>query len=180
MEGVIGYVTPFAGTFAPRNWMLCQGQQLVVNQNAALFSLIGVFYGGNGTTNFNLPDLQGRAIVGQGSAPNLATYVIGQKGGVQQFTMTLNEMPAHTHVVSANITPAASSTSDKNTPVGDIYAAPSAGDALFSADNTSNMQPYAGMVTMGNTGSSTPVVSQDPVLAFNYIICTVGVYPQRQ
>jgi microcystin-dependent protein len=180
MEGVIGYVTPFAGTFAPQYWMLCQGQQLLVNQYIALYSLIGTYYGGNGSTNFNLPDLQGRAIVGQGSAPNLSTYVIGQHAGTQQFTMLLNQMPAHTHIVSADIIPAASSASDKNTPVGDIYATPSTGDALFSSDNTSNMQPYAGAVVMENTGSSTPVTSQDPVLALNYIICVTGVYPQRQ
>jgi microcystin-dependent protein len=180
MEGVVGYVTPFAGTFAPQNWMLCQGQQLTVNQNVALFSIVGIYYGGNGTTNFNLPDLQGRAIVGQGSGPGLSSYVIGQKGGVQQFTMSVNQMPAHTHVISADITPPAAATSDKNTPVNDVYAAPSAGEALYSADNTSNMQPYAGVVTMGNTGNGTPVNSQDPVLALNYIICVMGYYPQRQ
>ena len=180
MEGVIGYVTPFAGTFAPNGWMLCQGQLLTTSQYLPLYSLIGVYYGGSPSTNFNLPDLQGRAIVGQGAGAGLSTYIIGQKGGVQGFTMSMAQMPAHTHVLSADLTPPAASSSDMNTPVADVYAAPSAGDALFSTDNTSNMQPYAGVVSMSNAGSGTAVVSQDPVLAFNYIICVMGDYPQRQ
>ncbi|MET0461853.1 MAG: tail fiber protein [Chitinophagaceae bacterium] len=180
MEGVIGYVTPFAGSFAPNGWMLCQGQLLTITQYTPLYSLIGTYYGGSPSTNFNLPDLQGRAIVGQGTATGLSTYAIGQKGGVQGFTMSMSQMPAHTHILSADLTPPAASASDMNTPIADVYAAPSGSEALFSADNTSNMQPYAGSVTMGNAGSGTAVVSQDPVLALNYIICVMGDYPQRQ
>src|SRR5579871_5086359 len=100
-------MTPFLGEimlcpydFAPKGWALCNGQLLSINQNTALFSLLGTFYGGNGINNFQLPNLQGRAAISQGQGSGLSSYSIGQAGGEENHTLILNETPAHTHNVA--------------------------------------------------------------------------------
>jgi len=110
-EPFLGTVMPVAFQFAPQDWQTCQGQQLQIQQNNALYSLLGVIFGGNGTTNFNLPDLQGRTIVGQGTltlSTGSTQYVTGTKGGATQVTLAANQAPlaSHTHAATANVTPA--------------------------------------------------------------------------
>ncbi len=84
--------------FAPKGWALCQGQLLPINQNAALFSILGTQYGGNGQTNFALPDLRGRSLVGMGQGSGLSSYAIGQQGGAETALVTANNLPAHDHL----------------------------------------------------------------------------------
>ncbi|WP_319641560.1 tail fiber protein [Methanovulcanius yangii] len=96
-EGTLGEVTLFAGNFAPRNWAFCQGQLLPISQNAALFSILGTTYGGDGRTTFALPDLRGRVVVGDGYGPGLSSVRLGQTGGVEQVTLTTSQLPAHLH-----------------------------------------------------------------------------------
>ena len=101
MDEYIGIIKLFAGNFAPRNWALCQGQLLPIAQNQALFSILGTTYGGNGTTNFALPDLRGRTPICFGQGPGLQPYVQGQTGGVETVTLIQTQIPAHTHMLNA-------------------------------------------------------------------------------
>jgi microcystin-dependent protein len=99
----VGQIQTFGFNFAPRGWALCQGQSLPISQNSALFALLGTTYGGNGTTTFQLPDLQGRVAVGQGQGPGLSSYVTGQKAGTENTQLTIANIPSHTH--AATFTP---------------------------------------------------------------------------
>src|SRR5438309_1381582 len=98
----IGQISPFPYNFAPLNWALCQGQILSIQQNTALFSLLGTQYGGNGTTNFALPDLRGRVPVGQGAGPGLTDRAVGEQDGTETAQIVAGQMPAHTHAQTAN------------------------------------------------------------------------------
>src|SRR4051812_28387187 len=101
MEADLAMVFMFAGNFAPRGFASCEGQILAISQNTALFSLLGTTYGGNGQTTFALPDLRGRSAIGQGQGPGLSPYVEGQTGGSETVTLTVNQLPPHTHNLTA-------------------------------------------------------------------------------
>lgn len=103
---ILGCIFIFGGNFAPRGYMLCQGQLLSIQQNAALFSLLGTTYGGNGTTNFQLPDLRGRAPIGTGNGPGLSPVVEGQIGGTQAASILIANLPSHSHALNASTTAA--------------------------------------------------------------------------
>ena len=94
---IIGEIRLFAGNFAPRSWMFCQGQLLSIAQNTALFSILGTTYGGNGQTTFALPDLRGRVPINPGQGPGLPPYTLGEQGGTPTHTLISPEMPAHAH-----------------------------------------------------------------------------------
>src|SRR5260221_6913469 len=94
---LIGEIRLFAGNLNPRGWALCQGQLLAINQNQALFSILGTTYGGNGQTTFALPDLRGRLAIGFGQGAGLSNYVLGQVGGAETATLNVAQLPAHTH-----------------------------------------------------------------------------------
>lgn len=180
MEGVIGYVTLFAGNFAPRNWAFCAGQIMPISQNTALFSILGTTYGGNGQTTFALPDLRGRAVVGAGLGPGLSEYDLGQTGGTQTTTLLSSQLAIHTHTATMQMTSgAAASGSDATSPANSVYAPLASGDPFYSPAPTAAMQAYAGTLTMGITGGNTPFSNLHPVLALNYIVCTAGVFPAR-
>src|SRR5213083_190033 len=102
-DPILGCIFMFAGNFAPRGYALCQGQLLSIAQNTALFSILGTTYGGNGQTTFGLPDLRGRAPVGQGQAPGLNNVQLGESGGIQSASLTINNMPAHNHAVTVSV-----------------------------------------------------------------------------
>lgn len=179
MEGVIGYTTYFAGNFAPKNWAFCQGQIINIQSNTALFSILGTTYGGNGTTTFALPDLQGRGIVGVGQGPGLSFYTLGQVGGTSQTTLSLAQMPGHVHSVTAQATLDASDTGSNPSPASGVFATPSDGSPFFANSPSTYMAPYQGAITMTPTGSASAFSTQHPILALNAIICLYGVYPAR-
>ena len=99
-EAYVGEIRIFAGTFAPTGWALCNGQILAISQNTALFSLLGTTYGGNGTTTFALPNLQGRAPMHWGTGPGLTPRSLGEVGGAATVTLLSTQMPAHTHTMN--------------------------------------------------------------------------------
>ncbi|MBD3756388.1 MAG: phage tail protein, partial [Gammaproteobacteria bacterium] len=105
-EPFVGEIRMFAGNFAPRGWAFCDGQLLAVSQNDALFSLLGTIYGGDGRTTFGLPDMRGRIPVHQGSGPGLSPRRLGSKSGAETETLTVNQMPSHTHFFLADKNPA--------------------------------------------------------------------------
>ena len=179
MEGVIGYVTCFAGNFAPKNWAFCQGQIINIASNTALFSILGTVYGGNGTTTFGLPDLQGRAVVGVGQGPGLSQYSLGQVGGSTTVTINQTQMPAHVHQVVAQITPKASDTGSSATPANSVYATASNGSPSFASAPTTSMQGFNAALTMSSSGGNQPFSIQHPVMGMNYIVCLRGVFPAR-
>lgn len=177
MEGVIGYVTMFAGNFAPRNWALCQGQILSIASNTALFSILGTTYGGNGTTTFGLPDLRGRAVVSAGQGPGLSFYSLGQVGGTESVTLNTTQMAQHVHPTSVTITPAAATNASVSTPQNGVYA--NSTENLYNSTGDTSMQQYNGTLTTGITGTNQPFSIVNPLLALYYIICLQGVYPAR-
>lgn len=158
----------FAGNFAPRGWAFCQGQLLAIAQNTAVFSLLGTTYGGNGTTNFALPDLRGRVPVGQGQGPGLSNVDLGQTGGSETVTLSAAELPAHTHSVAM---PAATGPQTSNRPTGAYQAS---GNAYSATTNTT-----MAAATSAAAGGGQPHSNLPPYLGMTYIIALQGIYPSR-
>lgn len=178
MEGVIGFTTLFAGNFAPKSWMFCQGQTISIASNTALFSILGTRYGGNGTTTFKLPDLQGRAVIGAGSGPGLSGYELGQSGGAEAITITEAQMPAHIHPVQFTVTQNAAGSATTTNPENNTYGEDGSGSAFTNPANV-GLKPFSGSIAMANAGLGAPVPTVNPYLALNYIMCQYGSYPSR-
>jgi microcystin-dependent protein len=170
----LAQITIFASNFAPKNWAFCNGQILPIAQNQALFSLLGTTYGGNGQTTFALPNLQGRVPIHVGQGPGLSSYVLGQTGGAETHTLTVNEMPAHTHPVQVGATAAAG---NAQSPINNILATDGAGGT--AGYSTAAAGGNLGGVSAGNTGGSQPMSLLQPYLAINYIIALFGIFPSR-
>jgi microcystin-dependent protein len=169
---MIGEIRMFAGNFAPRGWAFCQGQILSIAQNTALFSILGTTYGGNGQTTFALPDLRGRAAVGQGQGPGLSPYYLGQKAGMENTTLLASQLPAHTHVLNA-----VEAGGNQASPAGALPAVESTGTSLnySTAGPSTSLNPNA----VGVAGGSQPFSIMQPYLAVNYIIALEGIFPAR-
>jgi microcystin-dependent protein len=179
MDPYIGELRMFGFNFAPLNWAQCNGQLLSIAQNTALFSILGTQYGGDGRTNFALPNLQGIVPIGQGAAPGLTPFVPGDTGGEPTHTLLMNEMPLHSHSLNAlpvhatNTTPAAGS-----------HLAEGAGGARGSGFNINTYTTNAGGTTLnpatvGAAGSGTAHDNMQPYLTMNWCIALVGVFPPR-
>ena len=152
--------------FPPKGWAFCNGQLLPINQNQALFSLLGTMYGGNGQTNFALPDLRGRTPIHFG-----AGYTQGQAGGEIAHTLIASEMPAHNHIPVGN-----NGTADQTLPNGNVWA--NGGDSVYySGPNNPNGLLAPG--TIGNVGGSQPHQNMSPYLVLNFIIALQGIFPSR-
>jgi microcystin-dependent protein len=169
--------SPFVGeielvgfNFAPQGWAFCDGSILPISQNQALFSLLGTTYGGDGQTTFALPDLRGRRIIGYGSGPGLSPYNIGDKGGVETVTLTVSQIPAHTHAPNANTSPGTALT-----PSGNFWGSQNA-TALYS-NSPSPVNMAAGLI--GNAGGGQPHDNMQPYLVMNYIISLFGIFPSQ-
>jgi microcystin-dependent protein len=172
MEPFIGEIKLFAGNFAPRGWAFCDGQLLPISQWQALFSILGTMYGGDGRTTFALPDLRGRAPIHPGNGPGLSNYQVGEKGGVEQVTLTTNQMPTHTHSLNAN-----TNTGDHPDPAGASLADTKGRDRDYLKSGEVNTSMSA--QSIGNTGGGQPHENRPPYLAVNYIIALEGIYPSR-
>ncbi|SOE23923.1 Microcystin-dependent protein [Spirosomataceae bacterium TFI 002] len=171
MEGYIGQLMMFAGSFAPRSWAFCDGSLLSIASNQALFSIIGTTYGGDGRTTFALPDLRGRVPVKFGTGPGLSHYQIGQKSGTETVTLNATEMPSHNHTVAINVTNGAGS---QATPGGGHLANITNG---YSDEGTAGA--FLAGATTGNNGGNRAHTNLQPLLAVNFIICLYGIFPSR-
>jgi microcystin-dependent protein len=168
-EAFIGEIRMFSFNFAPRDWAKCDGQLLSINQNQALFSLLGTTYGGNGQTTFALPDLRGRTPIHTGQGPGLSPRVLGQVYGEEAHTLTVNEMPAHLHTLQAAAAP-----TDKM-PAGALIA--QGGAKLFrsGAPIDVTLAPAA----LATSGSSQSHPNMQPYAVVNFAICLFGLFPSR-
>ncbi|MFH6784762.1 MULTISPECIES: phage tail protein [Methylobacterium] len=178
-EAYLGQIILFAGPYEPANWMYCAGQMLQIRQYNALYAVIGTSYGGDGKLTFALPDLRSRVPVGAGQSPGLSGYRLGATGGVEAVTLTQAQMPAHVHTQAA-----ANTVGDLANPANAYLAQP----ADTSGMGTSVASYVASLGTHGVTmnpacitaaGGSSPHTNMQPYQALNYIICTQGLYPQR-
>ncbi|MDD5271934.1 MAG: tail fiber protein [Methylovulum sp.] len=174
-EPFVGEIRMVGFNFPPRNWALCDGHTLPINQYQALFALLGVTYGGDGHTTFGLPDLRGRVPVNQGTGPGLSTYVMGQKAGSETVTLTSAQIPNHTH--SLNVS---SGQGTLTTPVNNFLAVP------VDNNGTANMQDFAGLANaamnaaaIGATGGNQAHTNLQPFLCVNFIIALTGIFPSR-
>lgn len=171
-EPFIAEIRIFAGNFAPRSWAFCNGQLLPISQNTALFSLIGTTYGGDGRTTTALPNLQGRAPMHPGRGPGLTSRRLGQRGGVEEVTLTEAQMPSHNHSIQSSTSPGTIFS-----PAATSVLSRSAGGAAY--DSTDNLSNTLNDGTLPNTGGSQPHNNMQPFLAINFIIALQGLYPSR-
>jgi microcystin-dependent protein len=163
-EGFIGEVKMFAGNFAPRGWMKCEGQLLPIAQYTALFSILGTQYGGDGRTTFALPDMRGRVAMGTGTGNGLTPSSIGQMKGQETVTLTTNNLPAHTHTIEKQ----------ESEPV--EVQMPREPDAPRVTVNHP-IGTTAEQTTV--TGNNAAVNNMQPSLSITYIICVQGIFPSR-
>ena len=164
----------FAGNFAPTGWAFCDGQLLPISQNTALFSLLGTNYGGDGRSNFGLPNLQGSAPVGAGQGPGLSWRVLGETGGEQSVTLLNTEMPGHSHGVLA------STSGGTDSPAGAAWGQSKLGKtplATYAASGANNvlMSPQG----LSIAGGSLPHNNMPPYLCLTFIIALQGIFPAR-
>jgi microcystin-dependent protein len=161
----------FPFNFAPKGWAWCDGQLLPLSQNTALFSLLGTTYGGDGKSNFALPDLQGRAPMHPGQGPGLSLHDLGETGGSETVSLLESEIPAHSHSVRASIDDA-----DLTIPQPTRSMAKTAGQNLYTA--TATLNPMA-PESLPPAGGDQPHNNMQPYLTFYFCIALQGVYPPR-
>lgn len=206
-EAFIGEIKAVGFNFAPRNYSIANGATIAISQNSALFALLGTYYGGNGQTTFQLPNLQSRVAIGYGQGQGLSNYVIGQTAGSETTTLTLANLPAHNH--TAAYTPPSLSSLTAQTTINALTQPPArqtspAGGFLTGAQDGGGapVSCYAttgtaatlasgaattivggslsgGSVTIGVTGSNYPFNTLQPYLAINYVIALYGIFPSR-
>jgi microcystin-dependent protein len=177
----------FAFTFPPKGWAFCQGQLLPINQNQALFSLLGTTYGGNGQTTFALPDLRGRVPISMGQGGGLLPYSLGQIGGQESVTLQSTEMPVHTHTIDpTSLTatlPCKNGTANQRGPVGSVPATEATGVTATYSSST----PDAGMapgavvpaITAAPIGGNQAHNNLQPYAVLNYCIALQGIFPSQ-
>ena len=179
MEAYLGTILPVGFNFAPYGWQMCQGQILPISQYSALFSLLGINFGGNGQSNFGLPDLQGRMAMGYGDGPGLPSNNMGDTGGANSQPILTSYMPTHNHTMQCAPAGAASGngTAAGNYPatITDNNGNPINGYITNSASANLTMNPLAVSVV----GSGIPVQTVSPYLGVNFIICMSGIFPTR-
>jgi microcystin-dependent protein len=164
----VGELRMFAGNFAPNGWMFCEGQTLPISEYETLFNLIGTTYGGDGESTFVLPDLQGRLPLHWGTGAEGTTFQLGEAGGVEQITLTTDQIPAHSHPLIADNEVA----SDPN-PQGNLPAESSAVSMYQSSSPTTAMAAQS----VGTVGGSQPHTNFQPYLCVNFIISLYGIFP---
>jgi len=171
MDPFVAEIRIFPFNFAPKGWAFCDGQILPISQNTALFSLLGTTYGGNGTSNFALPNFQGVSPIHSGQGAGLSLRDLGETGGTETVTLLLSELPAHTHAANCN-----SGTGDQYGPPGNFWATDAGGNNEYNAALTPNMTMAA---ALGPTGGNQPHNNLQPYLVLNFCIALQGVFPPR-
>lgn len=161
----VGEIRMFAGNFAPAGWMFCEGQLLPISENETLFNLIGTTYGGDGQSTFGLPDLRGRLPLHMGNG-----YILAESGGVETVTLTVNQIPAHSHGFGSTDNNAGGSS-----PAGSVFARNAAVDA-FTSDASVGLTPLRSSA-ISPTGGSQPHNNFAPYLCINFIISLFGIFP---
>jgi microcystin-dependent protein len=161
----IGEIRMFAGNFAPAGWMFCEGQLLPISENETLFQLMGTTYGGDGESTFALPDLRGRIPIHQGGG-----FILAETGGVEEVTITINQMPSHGHSVLAST--AIASASDPTNNVGAKITT-----ASVFAYGTDNPKTTLAPTAVGPAGGSQPHTNFQPYLCVDFIISLFGIFP---
>lgn len=189
MEGTLAEIRLFGGNFPPRAWSFCEGQLLPINQNQALFSLLGTTFGGDGRTTFGLPDLRGRRAIHPGHGPGLNPIQLGQKGGAVYQTMTEAIMPAHSHDIGGSIRGAVrprvfndEATSEE--PGDGYYALTEDGVSIYSSISADAYMGAAETsvttdIQLANQGGQQQFYKQALWEAIYYIICVQGTFPSR-
>lgn len=168
----IGEIRVFGFSFAPMGWAQCNGQLLPISQNTALFSILGTTYGGDGRTNFGLPNLQGDLVMGAGNGPGLTPRVPGQTGGETAVTLTTNTMAAHNHAAVCN-----SGNGNQTSPAGNFWAQEVGGTNAYGNSGTAKMA--AGALSSSGAAGPQPHSNIQPYLALNFCIALTGVFPTR-
>lgn len=171
-EVFLGQIMLTGFPFAPKGFALCNGQLLPIAQNQALFSLLGTTYGGNGTTNFQLPNMQSRTPVGFGNSVdpgwNPSPYQLGEVAGVENVTLLTTQMPQHNHLVNGTTTTGAA-----RNPTGGLYGT---SPASIFGPSTGALVPLQGV---GPAGGNQPHANMQPFTVINFVIALVGIYPSR-
>ena len=172
LEPFIGAICMFGFNFAPKNWATCDGQLVQIQQNTALFSLIGTTFGGNGVQTFGLPDFRGRVPVHQGQSTSGTVYTMGEAAGSETITLTTSQMPMHNHMVNAN-----SANGDTGAPAGAIFANSGATDREYLSTGQPNEQMSPNIVSQN--GGNQPHDNMQPFLTVNFCIALYGIFPSR-
>jgi microcystin-dependent protein len=176
MDPFVAEIRIFPFNFAPKGWAFCDGQILPISQNTALFSLLGTTYGGDGKSNFALPNLQGRVPIHPGQGPGLSLFDLGETLGSDTVTVLQSEMPAHRHVLNAE--DPGLGAADQSVPSPTSVLASSTGGFAFRADAaTSPVQMNQAM--LGSLGGDLPHNNLQPYLTLNFCIALQGVFPPR-
>lgn len=170
MDAFTGEIRLFAGTFAPEGWAACGGQLVQISQYQALYALLGTQYGGNGITDFALPDLRGRVPIHQGQSQGLSSRHMGQMGGQEIVYLTSQTMPQHSHALEAT-----SDLADKPSPGDDVLG--KSQTRKFYSSNPTNVD--MGSNSVGSAGQGVPHENMQPSLTLQYIICLDNIFPSR-
>ena len=173
MDPFVAEIRIFGFNFAPRGWALCNGQLLPISQNTALFSLLGTIYGGNAQSNFALPDLQGRVPMFWGQGPGLSLRTIGEIGGADTETLTIQTMPQHQHTMMAAASPA-----NVAAPSPTVGLARSSGGFAYQSAVASNIVQLS-QTALALTGGDGPHNNDQSYLVLNFCIALQGVFPSR-
>lgn len=171
LEPFVGQIMPAGFGITPKGWAPCNGQLISIQQNQALFALLGVTYGGDGIRTFALPDLRGRAILGS----NLTSVPRGQVDGTEYVTLLLQHLPAHNHMIGATTK---ISTTRSASPANNLFAATNTSQMIF-APAGSNEVPLASNTNVGTAGNNSRHNNMQPYLVINYLIALNGVFPSR-
>ena len=179
----VGEVRIFAGQYAPVGWHLCDGTLMKITENEVLYALIGTVYGGDGSTTFALPDLRGRAPVSQGQGNGLSHVALGQMSGVEQVTLTYNNLPSHTHlfIASTAVADQTEPTTGINAPIRTFgnFTRKNAVNGLYNTGSKASALVQLNQACVGHSGGSTPIDNMMNSMPMNYIIAMQGIYPSQ-